>query len=255
MTGPIPVVELDETASTNAEAMARAIATGPSGYAMPFWVLATRQTAGRGRSGRGWVSLPGNLHASLAMTVTAAPAEAACLSLVAGVAVARMLRSHARAEPNAICLKWPNDILVGRAKAGGILIETTRQNPAHPASSASLTAIVGIGLNLSHAPALDGSPTATVADAGVVLSPRQAVDALSDQFIDLLTLWQSPDGLSQIIPLWQSLATRVGEPMSVHAGTAPVHGNYAGLDSDGALLLDTGGPIPRRFTFGDVTLG
>ena len=255
MTGSIPVIELDEAASTNAEAMARALAIGPSGHAMPFWVLATRQTAGRGRSGRSWVSVPGNLHASLAVTVAAAPAEAACLSLVAGVAVARMLRAHARARPDAIILKWPNDILVGRAKAGGILIETTRHSQAHPSAPASIIAIVGIGLNLAHAPALDSAPTATLADARVVLSPQQAVDALSEQFLDLLALWQSPGGLSQIISLWQSLATPVGEPMSVHAGAASVNGNFAGLDRDGALLLDTGGPIPRRFTFGDVTLG
>ncbi len=245
--GLIPVVELDNTASTNDEAMARAL----SGHAPPFWVLAHRQTAGRGRSGRTWTSLPGNLHASLALSLTVDPTEAAALSLVAGVAVASMLRAATLpAAARSICLKWPNDILVGRVKAGGILIETTRTNSAAP-----LTAIIGIGLNLADAPSLDGRAAATLRTAGVTLTPRLAVEALSAQFNDHLAQWQGPDGLARIIALWQSLATPPGEPMSVHVNAAPVHGHYAGLDRDGALLLDTGGPIPRRFTFGDVTFG
>ena len=138
MPPPVRIVRLVETGSTNADAMARALAGEP----LPFWVSAGRQTAGRGRSGRAWESSLGNLHASLAIHLDCELARAAQLSLVAGVAVAGALRALAPdprvAEP--IQLKWPNDILIGDAKCGGILIES-----ACDFRRKGLIAVIGIG--------------------------------------------------------------------------------------------------------------
>src|SRR5260221_9055357 len=84
-------------------------------------LAAEQQTAGRGRRGRRWYSAPGNgVTFSLSRTVRRPLRELAGLSLVAGVAVARALRAlGVRAA-----LKWPNDVVVGEAKLGGILVET-----------------------------------------------------------------------------------------------------------------------------------
>jgi BirA family biotin operon repressor/biotin-[acetyl-CoA-carboxylase] ligase len=124
-------VALDQVGSTNREALALA-ETGETG---PLWIMARRQTAGRGRADRHWVSAPGNLHASLLIRLECPPAATPQLSLLAGVAVIDAIRQAAgRAGPPGLRLKWPNDILIGQAKCAGILVETSgpppqRQNP------------------------------------------------------------------------------------------------------------------------------
>ena len=101
---PSRLVRLPETDSTNAEAMRRALA----GEAPPLWVLADRQTAGRGRAGRAWASQPGNLFASLLVSTSCPPALAGQLSLVAGVAAIDAIRRAAGQRPPAgLRLKLP----------------------------------------------------------------------------------------------------------------------------------------------------
>ncbi len=112
-------VHLEEVDGTNAEAMRRVLA----GERGPLWISADRQLSGRGRSGRIWTSAPGNLFASVVATLDCQPAAAGQLSLVAGVAVIDAIRRAG--DVPGLRLKWPNDILVGMAKAGGILVEST----------------------------------------------------------------------------------------------------------------------------------
>ncbi|HEU0157682.1 MAG TPA: biotin--[acetyl-CoA-carboxylase] ligase, partial [Hyphomicrobiaceae bacterium] len=97
-------IVLDQVGSTNAEAFALARA-GENG---PLWVMAHRQTAGRGRSGRKWASEPGNLHASLLLGLACPPAAVQQLSLLAGVAVIDAIAAAAAGIPIAnLRLKWP----------------------------------------------------------------------------------------------------------------------------------------------------
>ncbi len=111
-------VDLEKVDSTNAEGMRRVLA----GARGPLWIRADRQTSGRGRSGRTWSSGPGNLYASYLTALSCPPAMAGQLSLVSGVAVVDALR-RAGAVPG-LRLKWPNDILIGTAKIGGISTTT-----------------------------------------------------------------------------------------------------------------------------------
>ena len=139
------IVHLAETASTNADAMRLRL----SGEELPLWVIADTQTGGRGRSGRAWISEPGNLHASLALP-RAMPRwrRRANCHLLAGIAVIDAIRATMDLAPGTeLRLKWPNDILVGIAKAGGILVESTscREGPG-------FLAIFGFGLNLISSP-------------------------------------------------------------------------------------------------------
>jgi BirA family biotin operon repressor/biotin-[acetyl-CoA-carboxylase] ligase len=152
---------LPEVASTNSELMRRARA----GQTEPVLLVGERQTAGRGRLGRGWHSAPGaSLTFSLGLTL--APAEWSGLSLAVGVSIAETL--HPRIQ-----LKWPNDLWVADRKLGGILIETASfaggaQSPRY--------AVIGVGLNvaapqamgLSTAPAWLGELLPEV-DAGEIL--------------------------------------------------------------------------------------
>ena len=146
-------------------------------------------------------------------------------------------------------LKWPNDVLVGRAKAGGILIEATQ-------SGGRRVAIVGIGINLASAPQVPGRDVTCLADhAGAALDPGAVAHAIAVSFGRWRAVWDRGDGFASICAAWLDRAGPLGEPMMVNAGDGPVAGTFLGLDTDGALLLGDATGARRRFTFGDVTLG
>jgi BirA family biotin operon repressor/biotin-[acetyl-CoA-carboxylase] ligase len=241
--GGCALLHLGEVDSTNAEAMRRLLA-GESG---PLWVLADRQSAGRGRSGRPWASAPGNLFASLLVETDCPPSKAGQLSLVAGVAAVEAI---AKMGPvRGVRLKWPNDILIGQAKAGGILVESSSR-PQQP----GVVAVVGVGLNLASAPE-DLGPAATyLAAHGLSLSPREALCFLAQAMNVCLDMWNGGEGFARVREAWLARAGGVGEPLTVHTAGGLVHGRFAGLDEDGALIVTTADGRQLSFAFGDVSL-
>jgi BirA family transcriptional regulator, biotin operon repressor / biotin---[acetyl-CoA-carboxylase] ligase len=239
------VVHLPETDSTNAEAMRRSL----SGCPTPLWIRADRQTRGRGRSGRPWQSdHTGNLYASLLLDLRCGPETAAQLSLVAGVAVIDAIRSLS--ADNTMCdlqLKWPNDILIGPAKAGGILIESTRHRGV-------LSVVIGIGLNLAGSPGDTGRAVTSLNLHNIHANPELMLRHVR-QHMDLwLGIWQEGAGFGSCRQAWSARATPIGTKLTVNAGVGPVSGTFQSLDEDGALLLQTSRGR-QRFCFGDVTLG
>ena len=106
----------DTVGSTNAEALQFA----RKGERGPLWVTAKRQTAGRGRRGRSWVSEPGNLYASLLLTDPAPPERFPELSFVAALALHDAIGGRIPGLSNRLVLKWPNDLLIDRNKFAGI---------------------------------------------------------------------------------------------------------------------------------------
>jgi BirA family transcriptional regulator, biotin operon repressor / biotin---[acetyl-CoA-carboxylase] ligase len=239
------IIHLPETDSTNAEAMRRSL----SGCATPLWIRADRQTRGRGRSGRPWQSdHTGNLYASLLLHLGCGPETAAQLSLVTGVAAIDAIRSLS--SDGLLCelrLKWPNDILIGSAKAGGILIESTRNRGA-------LTVVIGIGLNLVASPVDIGRSVTSLSMHNIHTNPEHMLAAVRQHMDRWLGIWQEGAGFSVCLQAWTTRATPVGTNLTINAGTGPVSGIFQGLDHDGALLLLTGSGR-QRFSFGDVTLG
>ena len=248
---PFRVIELAEVDSTNAEALRRA-AAGDLG---PVWIRADRQSHGRGRSGRSWQSIDGNLAATLLFSPCCQPSQLYQLALLTGVAahdaVARQLADTSGAG---LRLKWPNDILVGDAKLGGILVESST-------FAGRTLAAIGVGINIVAAPDVPERKVASLARLGARPSPELLLSALAEQMENWLRVWQSGAGFSSIRRGWLDRAGPIGEPMTVHTGTATVAGMYAGIDETGALLLQgtdgAHGAVPdqlQRFTFGDVTL-
>jgi BirA family biotin operon repressor/biotin-[acetyl-CoA-carboxylase] ligase len=245
------ILEIDEVDSTNAEALRRA-AGGERG---PVWISAKRQIAGRGRAGRSWQMEAGNLAATLLLSPGCAPDKLYQLSLIAGVAIhdaVAPLHSRANAAPDTRPrLKWPNDILAGTAKLGGILIEST-------IFGNTTVAAIGIGVNIAAAPRIDGRATAALADWGVAVDRRTLIEAIDARLLAWLDVWQAGAGFGSIRAAWLDRAGPAGEPMTVNVGNETVRGTFAGMDETGALLVDT---VPasqttrRRFTFGDVSIG
>lgn len=236
-------VALGEIDSTNAEGLRRAMA----GERGPLWIRADRQTAGRGRSGRAWSSQEGNLFASCVMALSCPPAKAAQLSLVAGIAAIDAIRLVG-AVPG-LRLKWPNDILIGTSKLGGILVESTSRPP-----QPGIVAVIGIGLNLVSAPENLGTSATFLSRHGLVLSPGEALCFLAQTMSDWIKTWDNGEGFAPVREAWLDRAGAIGEPLTVNAATGPVSGTFAGLDEHGALLVDDGEGRQLSFTFGDVTL-
>lgn len=245
---PFRIVDLDEIDSTNLEALRRASA----GERGPVWISARRQLAGRGRSGRTWVSGDGNLAATLLFAPGCPIALLHQLSLLTGVAVfdavTALVPGHAAAGD--LRLKWPNDILLGGAKAGGILIESTTVGSA-------VVAAIGIGVNIWEAPAIEGREAAAIGGPGKELQPRDLLACLDHHLRRWLDVWDKGARFDLVRQEWLGRCGPIGQRIEVNTGAERTSGAFAGIDETGALLVDSVPPTsgtPRRFTFGDVSL-
>lgn len=235
---------LSEVDSTNAEAMRRS-AQGERG---PVWIAAERQTAGRGRSGRAWDQAHGNLAASLLFPPEAPVQVLHQLSLLAGVAVHDAVTEVGGLPLPALRLKWPNDILLAGAKAGGILVETTT-------AGGQTIAIVGVGVNVARAPRIEGRAVTCLADhAARAVTVDGLLGALDRALTHWLGSWQAGRGFEAVRQAWLQRGAAAGERMAVNGSGSRVEGAFRGLDVDGALLLGLADGTVKRMTFGDVSL-
>lgn len=241
------IVHLTETGSTNADAMRLAL----DGEALPLWVVAERQSAGRGRAGRSWASLSGNLNASLAIVSDAPLARAGELALVAGLALYDAVRATTLLATDAgLRLKWPNDLLIGAAKAGGILVETTTAR-----GEPGFLAVIGFGLNIASCPGDLGRAVTCLADRDAAPIPDDVLKALTASCDTWLSHWDSGLGFREhIARTWIDRGGPLGEAISIHTAQGRVTGSYQGLDDSGYLLLKTPDGQAHTFTYGDVAL-
>ena len=235
--------------STNTEALRLAAQGEDSG----LWVWAARQSAGKGRAGRDWVSPPGNLFASLLLRPRVPLATVLQLSLVAGIAAHDALTGLVREQGRQldIRLKWPNDILLGEAKLGGILLESA----SGVAGAAEPAVVIGTGVNLAYAPDNLDRPVASLAGAGCPVAPDAAFAALAWATAEWIARWQNGIGFDIIRAAWAERAQPVGQPISVNLGTGRISGTFLGIDEAGALRLSLASGEERRILAGDVLIG
>lgn len=243
------IVHLAETGSTNADAMRFAAA----GETLPLWVTADHQTAGRGRAGRSWVSDPVNLQASLAFSCDAPLQNAGQLSLLAGIALVDAIRAISPlAERSPLRLKWPNDVLIGSAKAGGILVETTTAR-GEPGFKPGFLAVIGFGVNVATCPGDLGRATSSLGQSGISVTRDDLLAALADQCDVWIAHWDGGKNFAELRQAWMERAGPIGEAIALQTASGPLSATYQGLSDAGALLADTGGKI-ETITYGDVTL-
>lgn len=234
------------TGSTNADLAAR-LAAGeqvPEG----FWLLADRQTAGKGRLGRVWddgAAVPekaGNFMGSTAVALIPQDPSAGSLALVAGLAVQQAVAPYV-APPHMPLLKWPNDVMVGGAKLAGILLERVRDH-----------VIVGIGVNLASAPEIAGRETCALARFGPAPDRDSFAVALVGHFADELARWRR-FGIEALLARWQAAAHPLGTPLAVsQSDGSKLAGIFAGLDATGALRLALPDGTCQTVHAGDVSL-
>ncbi len=203
-------------------------------------MLAHRQTAGRGREGRAWVSPTGNLHLSVLLRPGAAAREAPVFALLGGVVLAEALAPFCE-DPAALRLKWPNDVLLGGAKLGGLLCET-----AADAAGRIEWLVYGFGANLAAAPAL--------ADRATVALPRPVPpETAAAAVLAALAAWRGRPA-AEVVAAWMARGPERGTLLTLRTASGERQGRYAGLAPDGALLLD-GGEGPRPHVSGEVDQG
>lgn len=225
------------TGSTSADLAARFVQGDR--VAEGVWLIADRQTAGRGRLGRDWQDGAGNFMGSTVVHLRAGDPAPETLALVAGLALHEVVNPRL-AEPAA--LKWPNDLLVGGAKLAGVLLERVGE-----------AVIVGIGVNLAQAPQVADRTTTSLANLGAATDRDAFADDLARQFATDLDRWRS-FGLGPIVSRWSAAGHPLGTPLEADDQDERLSGTFAGLTETGALQLRLADGSLRAIHAGEVRI-
>jgi BirA family biotin operon repressor/biotin-[acetyl-CoA-carboxylase] ligase len=242
--GQAPVEVFDEIDSTILEARRRA----ERGEASPVWLVAKRQTAGRGRRGRVWSSHEGNLMATLLFVTDQPPQQIALLGFATGVALAETMDEIIGA--GAAQLKWPNDVFIGGAKVSGIMLDS-----GTIASSQSWVALA-FGVNLADAPENIDQKTVSLRDLLPPDAPAPTPLAFLAALRPKLEAWSArivSEGFEPLRRAWLQRAYGLGQEARVVQGDQTLEGRIAGLSTRGELELDTD-TGRRLIAAGDVFL-
>lgn len=214
--------------------------------------LAEHQTNGRGRRDRVWLSPRSTgLCLSMAFTFREMPEEFPSLSLAIGIGIAQALE---RLGIHGIALKWPNDIVARNGKLGGVLSEV------HPASGNGITVVAGVGMNVDFNSNKQGREIAAsigrasdLASCCDELPSRPALAAgVIESLIDTMLRFDAT-GFTPFHEAWQRYDWLRGREVTIEMAEVTSAGIAEGVDTDGALLLNTGSDL-RRVTSGSVIL-
>lgn len=237
-----PLAIHDAIDSTNAEAL-RCIGEG---RLAPFVVLAERQSAGRGRRGRQWISpFAENLYYSLVLRVDGGMRQLEGLSLVVGLAVMRTLQGFGLVG---VGLKWPNDLLVGQQKIAGILLELV----GDPADVCHVVLGIGINVNMQVNDQVDQQWTSMRREAGMTIDRNRLVAQLNQQLQHELARHRRY-GFAAFQEEWEQANLWQGRAVSLVAGSNRIDGVVLGVDGQGALRLEVDG-VEKSFSAGELSL-
>ena len=199
--------------------------------------MADEQTAGRGRQSRRWISPPGaGLYLSLAYTFVRVPRQLPALTLALGVGVIAALESYGDA---AYQLKWPNDIIARDAKLGGILTE------ARSTAGDGVTVVAGVGLNVDLPADMEALTDSTWSLQPVGLAtlleplppPGQLAGRLIDSLFETMLRFEE-SGFGSFAEAWRHCDWLKGRRVVVELPDGEVAGVAAGVEPNGALILD-----------------
>jgi BirA family transcriptional regulator, biotin operon repressor / biotin---[acetyl-CoA-carboxylase] ligase len=237
---PFRLIAHETIGSTNDEAKRLA----RDGAAEGLVICAERQTAGRGRRGREWMSPPGNLYSSIVLRPQCRASVAAQLGFVAALGVADAIGELAPAiQPHC---KWPNDLLANGKKVCGILLETEMAASERPDF-----VVLGIGVNLASSPTDTPYPATSLAEEGAPgIAAMMMLTAFIRNFAERLTCWRE-NGFAPIREVWLAKAIGLGGPIQVRLERDTLDGRFLDLDDDGALMIDMPGGS-RRIAAGEV---
>jgi BirA family biotin operon repressor/biotin-[acetyl-CoA-carboxylase] ligase len=236
---PIRIEFVARTGSTNMDLIGR-IAQGEA-LAEGYWLVADRQTEGRGRQGRSWLDAPGNFMGSTVVNLLPSDPLPASLSFVAAMATYEVVVHHL-AAPQTLMIKWPNDLMLAGAKLSGILLERVGD-----------AAVIGIGVNLAEAPVLVDRAARHLGEVGPPPERDAFARDLAMSFDRELDRWRQ-FGIEPLFARLLAASYPLGSILTVHGGDGVrVTGEFRGLEPDGALRLRLPDGTERSIHAGDVT--
>nr|WP_295462024.1 biotin--[acetyl-CoA-carboxylase] ligase [Mesorhizobium sp.] len=244
--------------STNAVALDRAREGDPG----PLWLVTKRQESGRGRRGRPWAWIDGNLAATLLRVIDGDLRHAATLGFVAGLSLGEALDAVAPGSRVAIGvdgasgrdvrrfeLKWPNDVVVDSAKLAGILLESALLPDGRFAIA------VGIGVNVVAHPTDLPYPATSLSALGSKVDAETVFLALSDAWTRIERIWAGGRGLDDIRRLWLTRAAGLGGDVAVNVNGNVVRGVFETIDEDCRFVIRDAKGERVGIAAGDVHFG
>ncbi len=235
------LLSFDALDSTNEEAKRLARNGGSNGAV----IWAKRQTEGKGRMGRAWVSSEGNLFVSVLLQPEKPLPELCQLSFVAAVAAIEALEALL-SDPTHLKCKWPNDILLGDRKLGGILLESFRDG------NEKSWVVVGLGINVDSFPPRTEFPATCLKDAGVELvSAKIILSRFIHHFIERYNEWNIK-GFAPVRKRWTQSAWGMEQRLCARLPEGNIEGIAQGIDADGSLLLKLDNGKRQQVHAGDV---
>lgn len=203
-----------------------------------YVITAQSQTNGRGRRGRSWISLDGNLFMSMAIKV-----ELKDLGQIIFIVSLSLLETLRRLFPSInVCLKWPNDVLVNEQKVSGILLEKGEGEYL----------VIGVGVNIVASPKIEGLiyPALSLHDAGYSTDRISLLKAYLQTFDANWKIWKEK-GFENVKQRWLDNAKGCGQKILVHTEKGDKAGIFSGVDNNGTLLLQIDDEIEKIYA-GDI---
>ena len=235
------IKQIAETGSTNADIIAalQAHQPVPEGY----WLIADRQTSGRGRQGREWHGGEGNFMGSTVIKLQSGEYPGTTLNVPVSLALRDTIAEFIP-NPTEMLLKWPNDVLLRGAKISGVLMELFEFH-----------VVIGIGVNLASAPQLPDRETIALAD---ILDEAPSRDVFANRLVHHVSTeiakWRKL-GDAAMRARWMSYAHPRGTLLAVHDESGgKVEGQFEGLHPSGALLLKMDDGAVRTVHAGDAII-
>lgn len=240
------IIFLDNVGSTNTYAMELAGKGAPHGTV----VITEWQTGGRGRMGRTWISPSGgNLYMSVILQPSIPAEDATLLTLLAGVACCRALRSGSGLP---VEIKWPNDLLISGRKVGGILTEIKTK------AGGIRFAVVGIGINVNVGTESFPEEVRTIATSlKAETSREQSVELLAAAILNEMDYWHNimtGGGREKLLGEWRKMASLFGKAVDVVQGDKVLTGIAGDIDERGFLLLRLSSGAIIKVGAGDLTV-
>jgi len=247
-------VDLDVVESTNDEAKK---------YAVGTMVSAKRQLRGRGRRGRSWIGLRGNLFVSFNMQFEPRILSRSVIRI--GLAVFEAVKYFAEfAEiaasasplrndnffPAEVKLKWPNDVLLNGKKVCGILVENLADppRPSLKREGGIQSWIVGIGVNIAAAPAITGLvyPATSLRAEGIVIDRIAFLHKLVEKLDEVMA-----SDFDEVKKEWLFNVKGLDEVIKVRDEGFEIEGKFIGIDNDGILMIECEGTV-KKILAGDI---
>ena len=238
------VISLDTVGSTNDVLKERAVKE----YAeegLVIWSL--KQTLGRGRQNRRWISEIGNMYISVLFRPKCYLSDAAQIGFLPVIAASKVLNDLI-GPVTELRYKWPNDLLLNKKKIGGTLLEAGFDKNIN-----ANWVVVGFGLNLKHFPSKTIYPASSIKDElGVELILEEVIEAFLCNLANLYTRWLS-EGFEPLRKKWLKYGHEVDDALSIKLPNGNLAGLFCDLDEKGTLVIKTNDGL-RRVSAGDVYL-